>query len=307
MANDEKQGDTNNVFIRSIQTHPNPLFLVLSTATQFQNLETYCTSEYASSVMTIDPTFNIGKFSVTPVTYQDLLLVSKRTGEHSICIGPLLVSQNLTYDVFSDFIYCLQKNCPSIKNGLRSFGTDGERALEKALAEGFPKSVKLRCMSHFRNNVKEHLKDVDKESKTKIINQVFGQNSGDGIYKEGLLDADSGELFQSLYESVRDDWKEITPTFVSWFDTKIPTIKESMLANVRKAAGLGSPPAKFYTHSSESNNHVIKHKERYREVSLPQFVQDMKELRRDYDDDFVKAITGRGEYKNEILSSRAHH
>lgn len=59
---------------------------------------------------------------------------------------------------------------------------------------------------------------------------------------------------------------------------------------------MGSPPAKFYTHSSESNNHVIKHKERYREVSLPQFVQDMKELRKDYDDDFVKAITGRGEH-----------
>ena len=104
MANDEKQGDPNNVFIRSIQTHPNPLFLVLATATQFQNLETYCTSQYVSSVMTIDPTFNIGKFSVTPVTYQDLLLISKRPGEHPICIGPLLVSQNLTYDVFSDFI-----------------------------------------------------------------------------------------------------------------------------------------------------------------------------------------------------------
>ena len=40
MANDEKQGDPNNVFIRSIQTHPNPLFLVLATATQFHNLET---------------------------------------------------------------------------------------------------------------------------------------------------------------------------------------------------------------------------------------------------------------------------
>ena len=152
-------------------------------------------------------------------------------------------------------------------------------------------------MSHFRNNTKEHLKNVSVESKSKIINQVFGQNDGDGIYKEGLLDADSAELFQSLYESVRDDWREISNSFVSWFDGKIPTIKEPMLANVRKAAGLGSPPAKFYTHSSESNNHVIKHKERYREVSLLQFVQDMKQLRKENDDDFVKAITGRGEYQ----------
>ena len=87
--------------------------------------------------------------------------------------------------------------------------------------------------------------------------------------KERLLDTDSAELFQSPYESVRDGWREISHSFVSWFDSKIPTIKEPMLANVRKVAALGSPPAKFYTHSSESNNHVIKHKERYREVSLP--------------------------------------
>lgn len=81
-------------------------------------------------------------------------------------------------------------------------------------------------MSHFRNSVKEHLKDIDAESKRKIISQTFGENDGDGVYKEGLLDADSAELFQSLYESVRDGWREISHSFVSWFDNKIPTIKE---------------------------------------------------------------------------------
>jgi len=80
---------------------------------------------------------------------------------------------------------------------------------------------------------------------------------------------------------VRDEWKEILLSFVAWLEYKIPMIKESMLANVRKAAGLGSPLAKFYSHCSESNNHVIKHKERYQEVSLPQFVRDMKQLRRE--------------------------
>ena len=115
-------------------------------------------------------------------------------------------------------------------------------------------------MSHFRNNVKEQLTDIDTESKSTIISQAFGQNDGDGVYKEALLDADSAELFQSLYESVRDGRREISHSLVSWFDGKIPTIKESMFANVRKAEGLDSPPAKFYTHSSESNNYVIKHK-----------------------------------------------
>ena len=111
-----------------------------------------------------------------------------------------------------------------------------------------------------------------------------------------MVDADAPEMFDSLYESVRQDWEKKCPTFVRWFDTTTSMIKQEILANVRTSAGLGYPPKRFYTHSSESTNHVIKHKEIYKEVSLPKFVQDMKQLRADYDDEFVKAITGRGEY-----------
>ena len=92
IASDEKWSDSQLTFIRSIQTHPNPLFLVLRTTTQFQNLKADCTSELVLSVLTVDPSFNIGKYSVTPITLQDLLLVYKRTGEHPICIGPSLIS-----------------------------------------------------------------------------------------------------------------------------------------------------------------------------------------------------------------------
>lgn len=297
MANEERWGDSKHSFIRSIQTFPNPLFLVLSTSTQLQNLYVYCTSELVSSVLTIDPTFNIGKYSVTPVTYQDLLLVSKRTGEHPICIGPMLISQNLTKDVYTDFVYCIQKNCPRLKEELRTFGTDGEKALEQAFTEGFPSAVKLRCMSHFRNNVKEHLKALEVSERNEIIDQIFGYNTGDGVYHEGMVDADSPQMFDTLYESVRGEWEKKCPPFVRWFDKNTSIVKETMLANVRTSGGLGYPPKKFYTHNSESNNHVIKHKEKYQEVSLPKFVQDMKQLRADYDDEFVKAITGRGEYK----------
>ena len=297
MANEERWSDPQKSFIRSIQTHPNPLFMVLATNTQLQNLKSYCTSELLSSVMTIDPTFNIGKFSVTPATYQDLLLVSKRTGEHPICIGPILISQNLTKDVYSDFVYCIQKNCPGLKEGLRAFETDGEKALEQTFSEGFPSSTKLRCMAHFRDNVKDHLKTVDMKVRNNIVNQIFGYNTGDGVYHEGMVDADSTEMFDTLYMSVRKEWERQSPPFVTWFDKNVPMIKESMLGSVRTAAGLGFPPKKFYTHTSESNNHIIKHKERYQEVSLPKFVKDMKELRDDYDDEFIKAITGRGEYK----------
>ena len=93
---------------------------------------------------------------------------------------------------------------------------------------------------------------MTQKAKVQLLARRSDKNDGDGVYKEALLDADSAELFQSLYESVRDGRREISHSLVSWFDGKIPTIKESMFANVRKAEGLDSPPAKFYTHSSES-------------------------------------------------------
>ena len=133
---------------------------------------------------------DIDKYRVTPVTHQALLLVSKRTGEHTICIGPILINQNLTKHVYADFVYCIQKNCPGLKDELRAFGTDGEKPLEQSLSEGFPCAIKLRCMSHLRNNVKEHLKVLDGSNKNKITNQIFVYHTVDGIYTdEGMVDA----------------------------------------------------------------------------------------------------------------------
>ena len=219
MVNDEKWNDSQHTFIRSIQTHLNSLFLVLGTTTQFQNLNAYCTTELVPTVLNVDPTFNIRKYSVTSVTYQDLLLVSKRTGEHPICIGPILIGQNLMKDVYADFVHCVQKNCPGLRDDLRAFGTNGEKPLEQSFSRGFSSAIKLRCMSHFRSNVKEHLKVLDESNKTKIINHIFGYHTGEKIYNEGMVDADLPEMFDTLYESVRQDWEKKCPTFVRWFDT----------------------------------------------------------------------------------------
>ena len=94
-------------------------------------------------------------------------------------------------------------------------------------------------MSHFRSNVKEHLKGLDEPNKSTITNQIFGYHNGDEIYNEGMVDAYSPEMFDSLSESVRQDWEKKCPTFVRWFDTTTSLIKQEMLANVRTSAGLG--------------------------------------------------------------------
>ena len=148
---------------------------------------------------------------------------------------------------------------------MRAFGTDGEKPLEQSFLEGFPSAIKLRCMSHFRSNVKEHLTVLDESNKRKSTNQIFGYHTGDRIYDEGMVDVDLPEMFDTLYESVRQDWEKKCPTFDCWFDTTTSMIKQEMHANVRTSAGLGYPPKRFYMHSSENTNHVIKHKQNYKD------------------------------------------
>ena len=94
--------------------------------------------------------------------------------------------------MYTDFVYCIRKNSPGLKEELRAFGTGGEKPLEQSSSERFPSSVKLRCMSHFRNNVKDHLKALEYSYRTEITNQIFG-----------LVDAEAPEMFDTLFESVR--------------------------------------------------------------------------------------------------------
>ncbi len=68
----EKTGDK---FIRSVERAPEPM-CVLCTDQQLADLDRFCTDD-GYSVVTVDPTFNLGQFYVTPITFNNLMLKNK--------------------------------------------------------------------------------------------------------------------------------------------------------------------------------------------------------------------------------------
>lgn len=58
---------------------------VLATDVQLDDMVRFCTNSDHFAILCIDPTFCIGKFSVTPIVYQHLLLESRRYG---MCMDP---------------------------------------------------------------------------------------------------------------------------------------------------------------------------------------------------------------------------
>lgn len=63
-----KQTSSNaSAFIRSVEAAPEPMCL-LATNQQLTDIERFCTGS-KSSVLSVDPTFNLGPFYVTPMTF----------------------------------------------------------------------------------------------------------------------------------------------------------------------------------------------------------------------------------------------
>ena len=66
--------DPSAQFIRGIRTAPDP-GIVLAYDFQLNDMIRFCTSSTAEfCVLTIDPTFSLGEFDVTAITYRHLLL-----------------------------------------------------------------------------------------------------------------------------------------------------------------------------------------------------------------------------------------
>ena len=162
--------------------------------------------------------------------------------------------------------------------GIRVFGTDGERPLIDAFGHEFRFSQHLTCFIHVRRNIKEKLNscNVPSEVATTICDDIFGRKLGT-VFEEGLVDSVDSDDFESKWND-KYKWQQLQTTstsscdldsFIKWFiSNKKDTIKNTMLRSVREESGLGNPPVIFTTNSSESLNALLKHKVHYQKNEL---------------------------------------
>lgn len=145
-------------FVQTVSLAPEP-YAVFANDQQFKELKKFCTNQLKFSIFQVDPTFNLGNFSVTTTAYEHLFLIDRKTGKHPSMLGPIFIHQKKekqTFQIFSDF---LVKKEPELRN-LCFFGTDGEEALINAFKETCSKAGHLRCSIHFQKNLMEKLKQI---------------------------------------------------------------------------------------------------------------------------------------------------
>ena len=294
--------DASNRFIREIKCVHEPA-VVVATERQLNDLVRFCTPSSNFSIMTIDPTFSLGDFDVTVITYRHKLLISRQSNCHPAIMGPLLIHYKksfATYNFFASSLISLRRELSSIK----SFGTDGEKALIDAFKHACPSSLHLICSIHVRRNTKAKLQEmgIPERSRNVILDDIFGKRLG-SHYSEGLVDAPTCEMFDTVFQALTNKWQaldlsgEALNNFVQWFQRyKSDIIKDSMLRPVREKAGLGAPPIAFTTNASESINAMLKRKVDYKRNELPVFLEKVKELIHEQDEEIEKAVVSRGKY-----------
>ena len=152
-----KSAEKSDIFVQDVTCAPEPM-AILCSEQQLIDIERFCCNPFNFSILGIDPTFNLGEFSVTPIVYQHLLLQSSHTGLSPLMLGPILVHYRKEYRSYNYFLSTLCVLNRKL-SGVKAVGTDGEKNLADAVLNNFHQAAHLRCFRHLQQNVEMHLQE----------------------------------------------------------------------------------------------------------------------------------------------------
>ena len=90
-------------FVQDVTCAPEPM-AVLATDQQLFDMEIFCCDPFKFSILGIDPTFNLGEFSVTPIVYKHLLLKDSKSHNNPLVLGPLLIHHRKQFCSYNYFL-----------------------------------------------------------------------------------------------------------------------------------------------------------------------------------------------------------
>ena len=100
MCKESEGKGTAEHFVRIVTGAPEPM-TVLCFDWSLNDLERFCTGEQ-HTVLSVDPTFNLGDFDVTVTTYRHLMLTNM-SGNHPVMMGPLVIHQCKKFNTYHFF------------------------------------------------------------------------------------------------------------------------------------------------------------------------------------------------------------
>ena len=250
---------SNLVYVQDVKAAPFPM-CVLCYEWQLQDLVRFAANNQKFCIMTVDTTYNLGQFYVTPITYHHLMFKNVKTGKHPIILGPILIHQKVDFAAFNYFASTLI-GCKRELAKVMAFGTDDEKHLLKLSYIIFHMLFSLDASFILRGMLKKSYSfGIPSKEADEFIADIFGKRVGN-TFQTGLVESISTEEFDEKLLLLKDTWSarehpyapSSGPRFYHYFSQyQADVVKYCMRKDLREAAGLGSPPAIFTTNPSES-------------------------------------------------------
>lgn len=184
--------DPSRRFVLAVNAAPEPA-VICATDQQLLDLARLCTTAFEFCPLTVDPTFCLGEFDVTLITYRHLFLQSKRYKNPPVFVGPCCIHYKKSFATYLFFASSIVGQCCQLE-GVRAIGTDGEKALIDAFKHEFGFAQHMTCFIHVCRNFKDRLRKckIPTQPSTDILDDIFGKKVG-SVY---LVDAQDCSDFQ---------------------------------------------------------------------------------------------------------------
>ena len=214
------------------------------------NVVRECCTTTTRCIFSIDTTYNIGQFYVTPTTYQMEDIEHKESGSARAHFpGPAMFHVKRT---MRDFIYFSSTLCEinTEFSKLKFIGGDRDDA-QRHFLNPLRAPLLLPCTKHIKDDILRTLNDLKIDS-SMYIRDIFGSvNSG----VQGLLDSDAA-MYRSRLNELENKWD---PRFMKYFRSNIERdMRIGMLSPLLNHLGID----RYYNNASESTNAKYKLKAR---------------------------------------------
>ncbi|CAF1498893.1 unnamed protein product [Adineta ricciae] len=297
--------DTKSTVARISMSRGEAPVLLLSQSHMIKELKRCClnSSEHIqSSVLCIDTTFNLGRFFVTPIAYRNIAVQYRKTKKAPIFIGPIMIhyrDDTQSYQELLTYVHQELKNCDTVV-----IGSDGAKAIKKAVENVFPHSTHLYCTRHVRQNIERQLMKyrTTLEERRGVLERIFDSS-------ESLIQSETEEEFQDRLSELSEYWRTIQNSgetrsngvtdFFQWFNQyQVNIFRNHLIAAIRIPINFldrNGSPRLFYNNDIESMNYAFKNQTNWEQRSLSEIIDILSNLITAQKNESIRALYDSGE------------
>lgn len=169
------------------------------------------------------------------------------------------------------------------------FGSDEEKAINKAIHNVFPKARHLLCTKHMKDNIRRNLKDkigCSREEREKNIHSIFGHR--------GIVSLSDDPMTLNLHlQSLRPFFVKYPP-FEKYFKEKN---NQNLLEHVIQPINMQIIPGLWTNNNCESINNKLKMQVNWRSQKMPSQISALENIVLRQFRHLKRSLYGFGNYK----------